>query len=222
MPVHLGTAKVFHKEIIPLLAEPPSCIEGFRASFGELYWPETWQQIHQMPLDRKVRDHAWKIAHGALYTSDRLIRMGRAVDPHCFCGNHDETPEHLFFACYFMSSLLIWAQSIFLKVTPLSPSLSKRHLLFGFDHGEMGIVPPVFSYFLNLLKYFVWLHRNEFRYNNKRPNLVVIRTQVSARLNRHLLSLSKRCRSPRQKRKFNRSWNVLGGFSPDIKTVVFN
>ena len=220
-PLASGAAKSFHKELASVFAEPPSCISRFRPSFGDLYCAETWQQVHLMPLDRKVRDHSWKIAHGALYTCDRLVAMGKSVDPLCFCSQENETQSHLFFSCNFMSALLIWAYTIFLKITPLCPTLTTRHMLFGFDEAEREIVPPVFSYFLNLLKYFVWLQRNEYRFNNTAPDIAKIRAQVSARLYRHLLSLSKKCRTPRQKRKFNRAWNVLGGFSPDIRSVNF-
>lgn len=163
-----------------------------------------------MPLDRKVRDHSWKIAHGALYTCDRLVAMGKSIDSLCFC------------SCNLMSTLLIWAYTIFLRVTPLCPTLTTRHMLFGFDEAEREIVPPVFSYFLNLLKYFVWLERNEYRFNSTTPDLIKIRALVCSRLHRHLLSLSKRCSTPRQKRKFNRAWNVLGGFSPDIRSINLN
>jgi hypothetical protein len=212
---------MFYHSLVDKLSEEPHCISKFRLSFGELYWSETWVQVSTVPLDRKIRDFSWKIAHGVVYTADRLNHFGMAVDPECFCSNEHETPQHLFFNCPLMTSLLLWAQTLFLLVTPLSPSLLQRHLLFGYNKQELEIVPPVFWYFLNLIKYFVWLARNEYRFDNTIPDVHAIHRSVVTRLNRHLRSYSKRFVLPRSRRFFNRSWNVLGKFSPDIITVSF-
>ena len=60
---------------------PPHCEEKFLPLYGTLYWPTTWRQLHFCPLDRPVIDLAWQVAHGVLYTADRLISFGYAYDP---------------------------------------------------------------------------------------------------------------------------------------------
>ena len=219
-PLLAFTTKDLYTVFVDRFSEPPHCIIRHTPSFGPLYWSETWQQISSFPLDRKVRDHAWKIAQGILYTTDRLHSFGYNYNLNCFCNRAQETPVHLFFQCSFITSLLLWAQSLFLRVTPLSPSLEARHLLFGYNPNELDIVPPVFFYLLSLIKYFVWIARNEFRFDDVQPQLNTVRHLVIGRLNAHLLSYSKRFTSPRRRRFFNRSWNVLGKFSPDIRYIT--
>ena len=61
--------------------------------------PATWFSLFFFPLDRTVIDLNWKIAHGVLYTADRLISFGYNIPALCFCGLASETHEHLFFSC---------------------------------------------------------------------------------------------------------------------------
>lgn len=172
-----------------------------------------------MPIDRKVIDTNWKIAHGVLYTAHRLRGFNMNVDPKCFCGQDDECASHLFYYCPLMTRLLLWTQSIFTKVTSQSPALQLRHMFFGYNNIERDIVPPVLVYFLFLIKYFVWLARNDFRFNGKQPECDSIKKSVAIRINAHLLIFSKRFKSPSQRRSFDRSWNVLGKFAPNIRTI---
>ena len=169
-----------------------------------------------MPLDRHVIDVNWKIAHGVIYTADRLVSFGMTVDPMCHCNNHHETLQHLFFDCPFTQAILQEIQAIFRRVTPLCPPLEPRHLLFGFNGGEREIVPPVFSYTLNLVKFFIWLSRNNFRFRNERPSIPNVLSSVRRRLFFYLPLFAKRFQSPRRKRYFRRSWNVIGKFWPNV------
>jgi hypothetical protein len=57
-----------------------------------------------------------------------------------------------------------------------------RHLLFGFDDSEREIVPPVFAYVLNLVKFFIWLSRNNFRFRSMQPSIRDVLTSVRQRL----------------------------------------
>ena len=61
-----------------LLINPCSshCVTKFRPSFGDLDWPSTWKSLFYMPLDRQVIDLNWKVAHGVLYTAERLSSFG--------------------------------------------------------------------------------------------------------------------------------------------------
>ena len=77
----------------------PSCQAHFRPTYGQLHWPQTWDQLHICTLDRPIIDLNWKLAHGVLYTGARLaydFHMAH-VSPRCFCDAEDETLEHLFF-----------------------------------------------------------------------------------------------------------------------------
>lgn len=67
--------------------------------FGDLYRPTTWKLLSLFPLNRAITDLNWKIAHGVLYTVDRLISFGYGLDPTCFCSSPVETAPHLFYEC---------------------------------------------------------------------------------------------------------------------------
>ena len=67
--------------------------------YGSLDWPSTWRSLTFFDLERQVTDLCWKIAHGVLYTAQRLVSFGLSVPPSCFCGSPVESLEHLFFYC---------------------------------------------------------------------------------------------------------------------------
>ena len=69
----------------------------FASTFGRLHWPTTWRSLSFFDLDRQVIDLNWKIAHGVLYTAQRLASFGLPVPLPCFCGSSVESLEHLFF-----------------------------------------------------------------------------------------------------------------------------
>ena len=128
----------------------PHCVEKFRPTFGALYWPSTWRQLHFSNFDRSVLDFSWKVAHGVLLTAQRLISFGLHVSQHCFCGRVLESLSHLLFACPLAQSVLSWFQSLMFRYSPMSPVLLPRHVLFGFNLEELRLLPRVFVYILNV------------------------------------------------------------------------
>ena len=77
----------------------PHCVVKFDPIFGSLYWSCTWRQLFLFDVDRPVIDLAWKIAHGVLYTADRLASFGYSLQLSCFCNSAPESIDHLFFEC---------------------------------------------------------------------------------------------------------------------------
>ena len=148
----------------------PHCIEKFRPSFGDLEWSCIWRSLFLMPLDRQVIDLNWKVAHGVVYTAKRLRSFGYDVPEACFCGYYTESLEHLFFSCPLIQSGIAWIQSLLFASSPISSSLTVRHLLFGFSSDELLCVPRVFSYLLNVCKYLVWIQRNDYRFRAVPPS----------------------------------------------------
>ena len=204
------TAKSAYLYLLSMIFAPPHCEEKFLPVFGTLYWSATWRQLHFLDLDRPVVDLSWQVAHGVLYTVDRLISFGYSHDPHCFCGPVDETPSHLFFGCPLASSVLSWLQSLMFRFSPRCPTLSCRHALFGFSPSELYVVPRVFVYLLCLLKYFVWRARNDFRFRDVRPGALPIIENTKARAKFHLVLFFKRFKSSRRRRYFHRQWGACG------------
>ena len=53
----------------------PHCVSKFRSAFPALDWPSTWRSLSFMPLDRKVIDLNWKIAHVSYTLQRGLFRL---------------------------------------------------------------------------------------------------------------------------------------------------
>ena len=204
------SAKSCYSYLLSVSLSPPHCVAKFRPTFGDLYWPTTWKSLFLFPLDRPVTDLNWKIAHGVLYTVDRLVSFGYGFDPTCFCSCPVETAPHLFYECPLAQSVLLWLQSLRFKCSPSLPSLSLRHVLFGFSADELVSVPRIFAYLLNVCKFFIWLARNDFRFRDTRPGAIVVIGQVKARVAFYLPLYFKRFRSARRKRYFLRQWCANG------------
>ena len=188
----------------------PHCEVKCFPVYGSLYWPATWRGLFLFDLDRPVIDLSWKIAHGVLYTADRLVSFGYDVDSSCLCGLALECPSHLFYFCSLAHSVLSWLQSLMFSFSPLSPLLLSRPVLFGFDSAELRRVPRVFVYLLFLCKYFIWQARNDFRFRDVRPGASVVIVNVITRAKFHLPLLYKRFRSSRRRRYFHHQWGANG------------
>ena len=188
----------------------PHCVPKFAPSFGPLDWSSTWRSLQFMPLDRQVRDLNWKIAHGVLYTAERLISFGYQYQPSCFCRHPLESLEHLFFSCPLFRSSLDWIQSLLFLASPLAPTISVHHALFGFSSDDLCCVPCVFAYLLNVCKYLVWLQRNDFRFRSVRPSAVGLSAAPKQRVHFYLPIFFKRFVSVRRRRYFFRQWGAGG------------
>ena len=188
----------------------PHCTVKFLPAFGVLYWSTTWRELCLFDTDRQVIDLSWKIAHGVLYTAARLASFGYDFSTACFCGPVSETLEHLFFHCPLAHSVLSWLQSLMFLSSPLVPSLVCRHALFGFNSGELSVVPRIFVYILNVCKFFIWHARNDFRFRDVRPGAASVIENVKMRVRFHLPIHFKRFVSSRKRRYFHRQWGGRG------------
>ena len=156
----------------------------------------------------KVIDLNWKIAHGVLYTAERLSSFGLAVPPQCFSGAPVESLTHLFFACPLAQSVLSWLQSLMFSFNPMSPVLLVRHSLFALDPAELRTTPRIFVYMLNVCKFFIWSSRNDFRFRGVQPGAVSVIEGVKARVKFNLPLFFKRFKSSRRRRYFHRQWGA--------------
>ena len=155
-------------------------------------------------------DLCWKVAHGVLYTAERLSSFDYAVSTDCFCDPVVESLEHLFFSCPLAQSVLSWLYSLMFRCSPLALSLLCCHVLFGFNQDELRCVPRVFVYILNVSKYSLWLARNDFCFCDVAPSAVTVLENVKVRVRFNLPLLFKRFRSPRCRRYFVCQWGAWG------------
>ena len=103
-----------------------------------------------------------------------------------------------------------WFQSFLFRCSPLSPVLVCRHLLFGFSSDELRVVQRGLVYALNVLKYFIWLARNDHRFGDIRPSAMDVLENVKVRLRFNLPVLYRRFKPSRRRRYFHRQWGARG------------
>ena len=139
------SSKSCYQLLLDLNPPRPHCVKKFFPCFGPWEWSSTWRSLHFMPLDKSVIDLNWKVAHGVLYTAERLASFGLQLQLSCFCGAHSENVVHLFFSCPLAQGGISWIQSLLFLFSPVCPSLTARHLLFGFSNAELRSTPKIFS-----------------------------------------------------------------------------
>ena len=106
MPVTSLSTKSAYLMLLSDRSAIPHCVVKFFVPFGSVYWSATWRQLFFFDTDRQGIDLSWKVAHGVLYTADRLSSFGYAIPTVCFCGHPLETLDHLFFSCSLADSVL--------------------------------------------------------------------------------------------------------------------
>lgn len=136
------------------------CVEKYRSLGLVVDWSTVWSNLNLWRFIRPVRDTNWLIAHGVLYTADRLIRFGMQVDPSCHCGA-EESAVHLFTRCPVARRIFAWYQSVVKLVIPSSVRPSPSQLLVGYDRAMT--IPPVFPCLLGIIRHRLWIARNGFR-----------------------------------------------------------
>ena len=166
-----------------------------------------------LPLIVRVIDLCWKVAHGVVYTAERLISFGMDVPAPCFCGHQLESLEHFFFSCPLAVSVWSWVQSLMYLVSPPCPHLLSRHVLFGFSSDELRVVPRLFVYLINVCKFFLWLSHNDFRFRNIRPSAVKVIESVKSRTRFYLPVFGAKFLLSRRRRLFTRQWGARGMFA---------
>ena len=209
-PVSRVSTKSVYSFLLAEHLSDPHCVIKFARDFGPLYWSATWDQLFWFATDKPVIDLSWKIAHGVLYTAERLASFGYAIPTDCFCGSVVESLYHLFFHCPLAQSVLSWLSSLMFRCSRLSPPLECRHVLFGFNRDELRCVPRVFVYILNVCKYFLWLARNDFRFRGVAPSALDVLENVRVRIRFNLPVFFRRFRSSRRQRYFVRQWGARG------------
>ena len=110
----------------------------------------------------------------------------------------------------FVQSGFDWIQSMLFLASPMAPSITFRHALFGFSSDDLLCVPRVFAYMLNVCKFLVWFQRNDYRFRSKPPSAICLLTGLKQRLRFYLPLYFKRFKSNRRRRFFLRQWGANG------------
>ena len=147
-------------------------------------------------MDRQVIDLSWKVAHGVLYTAERLSSFGYAIPTVCFCGHQLETLDHLFFSCPLADSVLSWLSSLLFLYLP--------------SFGPILCIPRFFVFALNVCKFSIWMTRNDFWFRDVQPGAIAVLERIKSRLRFHLSLSFRHFKSSRLKLYFARQWCANG------------
>jgi len=207
-PCESLTVKTAYQLLVQKAAQTPHCVTKFSPQYPSVDWPTAWKFVNCCLFDKPVTDFAWKAAHGVVYTADRLIGFGMDIEPNCFCSSTAETIQHLFFDCPFAQQILRWVQTLLDLFEPNSPRLTAPTVLYGFPAGSN--CPLVFSYFMHVVKYYIWLARNDQRFRGLDPSAEGVIASIRARLRFMLPIVLKKAKSPSQLRAFDRNWCADG------------
>ena len=133
-----------------------------------------------------VSGHSFVTASGMSAKSCYVYLLSECYSPpHCALKF-----SHRFGGLYWSTTWRQLSQSLMFRSSPRCPTLSCRHVFFGFDEDELCIVPNVFVYMLNVCKYFIWHARNDFRFRGIQPGAIVVIEQVKSRVRFHLAASS--------------------------------
>ena len=204
------TTKLCYLYLLSENVVQPHCVMKFASTFGVLYWSTTWRSLSLFDLDCQVVDLNWKVAHGVLYTAQRLVSFRLPVPLPCFCGSPVESLKHLFFSCPFAQSVLGWLQSLMFSFSPMCPVILCRHVLFGFSPDELRTTPRMFVYIPNVCKFVIWQSRNDYRFRGVSPAAASAVIKVKARVKFNLPLFFKRFKSGCRQRYFHCQWGGRG------------
>ena len=84
-------------------------------------------------------------------------------------------------------------------------------MLFGFNSHNLRTVPRVFCYLLNVVKYCLWLSRNDFHFHGICPGAVTVLKSVRVRVRFYLPILFKRLSSSHHRGACNVVASVIDG-----------
>lgn len=119
--------------------------------------------------------------------------------------------------------LCLLAQSVLLLLfafPPMCPVILSRHVLFGFNSGELRVTHRNFVYLLNLLKFLIWHPQNDFRFRSIHPGAVkvIVKAKVHARFN---IPLFFKCfKSLCHRHYFHRQWGAHGVVASGVVASV--
>ena len=118
----------------------------------------------------------WRLIHRKMPTDDNLCARGCHMPSMCtLCGKDAETTNHLFLNCQFALSLWQWLQSI------IGYNIDLSSLLTTFEVSKRGWSPQsklaIIAAIINIFN-IIWFCRNNYRFNNTKPNLNAAITKI--------------------------------------------
>ena len=147
-----------------------------------------------------MRAFQYKILHNVLFLNKQLFLFNKVTSPLCcICNKEDETPTHLFFTCFFTTSLWKQLQNALLNILVL-PNLTPQSAIFGFLNIEKEHY-LVINHLLLIFKLYIYKDRN-----CKRLNLQSLKRKIVKIYN---IEKSIAQKNTNKQKKFDEKWKAF-------------
>ena len=171
------TSKSIYSTLVKRIQISPTAQSKFNSLYnisGITDWKNIYQLPGQVTVDTRTRVFQYKIINRILYTNKTLYKMNLVPSPMCtFCGDHEETLEHLLVSCaytkIFWLSVISWLITYNMKID----KLDEVTILFGiFDN---NIENCLLNHLIILGKYTIYLCRCK----NIKPSLPLLKAKIT-------------------------------------------
>ena len=150
------TSKLIYSTLVKRIQIPPTAQSKFNSLYnisGMTDWKNIYQLPGQVTVDTRTRVFQYKIINRILYTNKTLYKMNLVPSPMCtFCGDHEETLEHLLVSCAY--TRIFWLSVISWLITYKRDEVT---ILFGIFDNNPGNC--LLNHLIILGKYTIYLCR---------------------------------------------------------------
>ena len=123
------TSKKLYWILVDDIRIPPTARLKYSSIYDDqdLNWKQIYLIPHKVTLDIKTRMFQYKLLNRIVYTNKLLHKIKLSDTPLCtFCGEYDESLEHLFLHCqfskHFWTQIISWLNEFNLTITELKDS----------------------------------------------------------------------------------------------------
>ena len=125
------TSKSIYSTLVKRIQISPTAQSKFNSVYnisGTIDWKNIYLLPGRVTLDTRTRAFPYKILNRILYTNKVLYKMNLVSSPVCtFCGDHEETIEHLLISCTYSKtiwlSVISWLDTYNMKIDKLDKAV---------------------------------------------------------------------------------------------------
>jgi len=171
------TSKSIYSTLVKRIQISPTAQSKFNSVYnisGNIDWKNIYLLPGRVTLDTRTRAFQYKILNRILYTNKILYKMNLVPSPMCtFCGDHEETLEHLLISCTytknFWLSVISWLNTYNMKID----KLDEVTILFGISDNIPGNC--LLNHIIILGKYTIY----SCRCKNIKPSVSLLKAKTS-------------------------------------------
>ena len=174
IPIGKAVSKTVYKEIRNRIIAPPTAQLKYNCLFenDDLDWNKIYSLPHRVALDTKSREFQYKLLNRCLPTNAFLNKIGIVASPACsFCGETDESLEHLFLTCHYITKfwgeVIKWLKDQGIQIAPFS----NKEIMF-------GIIDDQENLFINHILLIAKKHIYSCRYSKIIPSIKVLTAKI--------------------------------------------